>query len=237
MDGLGSRGVAVNMDPANLVMVTGDDPVQAVLRRKDYIVHTHAKDGISVAMDNIPGDRLEVLLIDGRAKFSFDFTRRNHFYRCLSMLLEQIMAGQERCKLEETAYFRSCGPLFDLCQGNAALNVSTLKFFFRRCAMMGLSQCLMYMEDTYDVPEEPYFGYMRARYTHDELKELDDYAYSLGIELIPNIQTLAHLRDVLKWEVYRQLREDEDCLIPEDALARPRTRSIPPKCTIRKPQK
>lgn len=46
LDGLGSRGVAVNLDPANLVMVTGDDPVQAVYRLKDYIVHTHAKDGI-----------------------------------------------------------------------------------------------------------------------------------------------------------------------------------------------
>lgn len=46
LDTLGSRGVAVNMDPANLVMVTGDDPVQAVYRLKDYIVHTHAKDGI-----------------------------------------------------------------------------------------------------------------------------------------------------------------------------------------------
>lgn len=45
LDGLGSRGVAVNMDPANLVMVTGDDPVQAVYTLRDYIVHTHAKDG------------------------------------------------------------------------------------------------------------------------------------------------------------------------------------------------
>lgn len=45
LDGLGSRGVAVNLDPANLVMVTGDDPVQAVYTLKDYIVHTHAKDG------------------------------------------------------------------------------------------------------------------------------------------------------------------------------------------------
>ena len=45
LDGLGSRGVAVNMDPANLVMVTGDDPVQAVYTLQDYIVHTHAKDG------------------------------------------------------------------------------------------------------------------------------------------------------------------------------------------------
>ena len=45
LDGLHSTGVAVNLDPANLVMVTGDDPVQAVYQLKDYIVHTHAKDG------------------------------------------------------------------------------------------------------------------------------------------------------------------------------------------------
>ncbi len=46
LDSLGSDGVAVNLDPANFVMVTGDDPVEAVHTLKDYIVHTHAKDGV-----------------------------------------------------------------------------------------------------------------------------------------------------------------------------------------------
>lgn len=45
LDSLHSTGVAVNLDPANLVMVTGDDPVQAVHTLRRYIVHTHAKDG------------------------------------------------------------------------------------------------------------------------------------------------------------------------------------------------
>lgn len=45
LDSLDSKGVAVNLDPANFVMVTGDDPVKAVYTLKDYIVHTHAKDG------------------------------------------------------------------------------------------------------------------------------------------------------------------------------------------------
>lgn len=45
LDELGSTGVAVNLDPANLVMVTGDDPVKAVSNLEKYIVHTHAKDG------------------------------------------------------------------------------------------------------------------------------------------------------------------------------------------------
>lgn len=52
LDSLRSKGVRVNLDPANLVMVTGDDPVQAVLNLKDYIVHTHAKDGIMLRREN-----------------------------------------------------------------------------------------------------------------------------------------------------------------------------------------
>ena len=52
LDGLHSTGVAVNLDPANLVMVTGDDPVEAVYNLKDYIVHTHAKDGIMLQRTN-----------------------------------------------------------------------------------------------------------------------------------------------------------------------------------------
>ncbi len=52
LDSLGSTGVGVNLDPANLVMVTGDDPVRAVYNLKKYIVHTHAKDGVKLADGN-----------------------------------------------------------------------------------------------------------------------------------------------------------------------------------------
>lgn len=52
LDSLGSTGVSVNLDPANLAMVTGDDPVQAVYNLQKYIVHTHAKDGIKLADGN-----------------------------------------------------------------------------------------------------------------------------------------------------------------------------------------
>lgn len=52
LDSLGSTGVAVNLDPANLKMVTGDDPVKAVHSLKKYIVHTHAKDGVKLLDSN-----------------------------------------------------------------------------------------------------------------------------------------------------------------------------------------
>ena len=48
----GTKGLGVNLDPANLVMVTGDDPVGAVHNLKDYIVHTHAKDGVMLKRGN-----------------------------------------------------------------------------------------------------------------------------------------------------------------------------------------
>ena len=43
---LKSDYVKVNYDPANLVMVANDDPVAGVPVLAEYIVHTHAKDGI-----------------------------------------------------------------------------------------------------------------------------------------------------------------------------------------------
>lgn len=46
IDDVGSVGIGVNLDPANLIMVQNDDPVQAVYTLKDHIVHTHAKDGV-----------------------------------------------------------------------------------------------------------------------------------------------------------------------------------------------
>ncbi|HZG87729.1 sugar phosphate isomerase/epimerase family protein [Paenibacillus sp.] len=46
LDTLSGKGVSVNFDPANMVMVTGDDPVAGVHILKDYIVHTHVKDGV-----------------------------------------------------------------------------------------------------------------------------------------------------------------------------------------------
>jgi sugar phosphate isomerase/epimerase len=45
LDAVGSPGIGVNLDPANLVMVVADDPVAAAKILGPHIVHTHAKDG------------------------------------------------------------------------------------------------------------------------------------------------------------------------------------------------
>ena len=49
---VGRKNLGVNLDPANLVNVHNEDPVQAVYNLKDYIVHTHAKDGRWIKKSN-----------------------------------------------------------------------------------------------------------------------------------------------------------------------------------------
>src|SRR5699024_7847740 len=61
----------------------------------------------------------------------------------------------------------------------------------------------------------PYFGYMRGRLDEDELKQMDDYADQFGMELIPCIQTLAHLEEFLKWDAAQPYRDTRGALLLE----------------------
>lgn len=58
-------GVGVNLDPANFTMVTNQDAVEAVYLLKDYIVHTHAKDGILLDKNQNPTDVYHAFAVGG----------------------------------------------------------------------------------------------------------------------------------------------------------------------------
>ena len=58
-------GVGVNLDPANFTMVTGQDAVEAVYLLRDYIVHTHAKDGIMLDKNQDPTDVYHAFAVGG----------------------------------------------------------------------------------------------------------------------------------------------------------------------------
>ncbi|TMV50142.1 beta-N-acetylhexosaminidase [Paenibacillus mesophilus] len=141
------------------------------------------------------------------------YNRRIHFYRALGLLIESLRDGQESFSVSETPQFKTNGPMFDVSQGNAVMRPDTVKRFIRLMAIMGLDMFMLYTEDSYDVKEQAYFGYMRGRYTQDEIRDMDDYAYMFGIEMIPCIQTLSHLKDVLKWSAFADIRDDEETML------------------------
>ena len=114
--------------------------------------------------------------------------------------------------MEEKICFRRLGTMLD-CSRNAVMSVEAVKRWVDITGDMGYNTLLLYTEDTYEVDENPYFGYMRGRYSQEELKELDAYALSKGMELIPCIQTLAHLNAIVRWPAYKHHVDTDDILL------------------------
>ncbi|MBQ8320150.1 MAG: beta-N-acetylhexosaminidase [Clostridia bacterium] len=102
------------------------------------------------------------------------------------------------------------------CSRNAVMKVSEVKRFMDCMKKMGYNALELYTEDTYELDGEPYFGYMRGRYTGAEIREMDAYAKAHGIELIPCIQTLAHFTAIVRHSVYRDIVDVNDILVVDE---------------------
>nr|WP_309098515.1 beta-N-acetylhexosaminidase [Fredinandcohnia onubensis] len=167
--------------------------------------------GLEVAEDGYP---IEVVnrqgpLVVTNKQIIFD--KRIHFFRGLGLWLQHMEKNNE-FHLTEEPQFETSGAMIDVSR-NAVLTVDGIKILLRKMAVMGLNMAMVYTEDTYEVPEVPYFGYMRGRYTEKEIRECDEYAFQLGIEMIPCIQTLAHLKEALKWGYANEIKDTDDILL------------------------
>ena len=147
------------------------------------------------------------------AKGEIVYGARCEFFRAFGLAAQQLRDGNDHFDIVESPAFGMNGPMFDMSQGNAAFNVKTLKGILENLALMGLSTLMLYTEDNYEITGHPYFGYMRPTYTQAQLRELDDYAFTLGIEMIPCIQMLAHMPDGLRWGCFDKIRDYDACLL------------------------
>ncbi|MBQ8685483.1 MAG: beta-N-acetylhexosaminidase [Clostridia bacterium] len=103
------------------------------------------------------------------------------------------------------------------CSRNAVMKVSEVKRFIDCLQKMGYNTLQLYTEDTYEIKGEPYFGYLRGRYTGAEIKEIDAYALSRGVELIPCVQTLAHFTNLVRHGLaYGDIVDVHDILLVDE---------------------
>ena len=157
------------------------------------------------------GDKFSVKF-DGE-KFTITYDELNRFFR--GLLLIARYGDKKKFEVEETCFAKELGIMLD-CSRNAVRNTNHIKQIIRNLALMGYNQLQLYTEDTYEVENEPYFGYMRGRYTATELKQIDEYAKGFGIEVVPCIQTLAHLNQIFRWDEYAKINDTTDILLLDD---------------------
>ncbi len=159
------------------------------------------------------GDGVRVTLNAGRAQVYAN--EINALTRGLFLLSRAVKEHWPDGTVEQKRHFSSCGAMVD-CSRNAVPKVETVKRLIDQLAALGMNLLMLYTEDTFEVPEYPAFGYLRGGYTQAELREIDDYAASLGVELVPCIQTLAHLAQFLQWQDASRLRDTPDILLIDE---------------------
>ncbi|QHE52873.1 beta-N-acetylhexosaminidase [Pontibacillus sp. HMF3514] len=167
------------------------------------------EEGVSVSVHKWDQKKLQITYQDGEAHIYFQ--ENIHFFRALGLFLEHV-SMRDSFTLEETPQFITNGIMLD-CSRNAVMQVHQMKKLVRTMATMGLNMLMLYMEDTYEIEEQPYFGYMRGRYSKEELRDIETYAHQFGVEVIPSIQTLAHLSTFLRWDTRNQYKDTSDILL------------------------
>lgn len=141
-------------------------------------------------------DRLEVTVKNGKAAIGAN--EKAAIARGCFLLAMNLSEGKTEFSIRENMHFTTCGNMLD-CSRNAVMKPEAVKKFINCMAALGMNALMLYTEDTYELPGRPRFGYMRGRYTADELKEIVSHGEQMGVELIPHIQTLGHMGQYLRW--------------------------------------
>ena len=162
----------------------------------------------------VPNSAVSIKVEGRQGCYQVSYHKPHQLYRALALLSAALKAGQDEVEIEERAAYEDLAYMAD-CSRNAVLNLTSAKKMIEVLALMGYSTFELYMEDTYEIADQPYFGYFRGRYTVAELQEIEAYAADFDLTFVPCIQTLAHLSAFVKWGVkeVQELRDVEDILL------------------------
>ncbi len=116
---------------------------------------------------------------------------------------------------DQKPVFNRLGTMVD-CSRNGVMRPETVRRWAKLTKDIGYNMLMLYTEETYEIKSQPYFGYGRGRYTEDELRGIDAYCSEIGMELIPCIQTLAHLGSLTRWPAFKPYTDVNDILLIDD---------------------
>ena len=169
------------------------------------------------------GHRVKLTVVDDSSADAYRLVLKNNratvfcgSHASLARALGQLLTDPKDGEYSETLDFTTNGIMLDVSR-NAVMKPEHFKGWLRKLCLMGYTMAMLYTEDTYELPGEEYFGYQRGKYSFDELKDLDDYASTLGMEMIGCIQTLGHMEQVLKWNTYDACKDNEKVLLIDSA--------------------
>lgn len=153
------------------------------------------------------GTGIRVDITANKAKVTYE--KDSLFFRAFS-LAAQYVDGEDR-EIAVEPQFNRFGTMQNC--STQVMSVEGVKDIIRQQALMGMDYLELYTEYTYEIPEEPYFGYMKGRYSRKELQELDAYGKMMGVEMVPCIQTLGHMAGLFKWGAFGHISDIQGTML------------------------
>lgn len=147
---------------------------------------------------------------DGR-QLTIGYTKRSEIFRGISYALQ--FSEKDSWETEQRPCFQKLGVMLNSSQ--CSYTFGYFKKIVRTLALFGYDRIQLYLEENFEVKNEPYFGHMKGRYTAEELKQMVGYAAAFGITVIPAVQTLAHLYNLFLWQEYIAVQDVDDILLTD----------------------
>ncbi len=171
---------------------------------------------LRMKLDDVDGTKINFIKGDSASleiksdEINIVFSKKYELFYALKLIMENERKKSFKCNID--CKFEHLGVMMD-CSRNAVPNVEFLKDYILNLALMGYNELQLYTEDTYEIEGEPMFGYLRGRFTALELREVIEFAAQFDIEVVPCIQTLAHLNQIFRWSCYDKVRDIDDILL------------------------
>lgn len=165
--------------------------------------------GINVKAEH--GERIGVSLSNGEA--TIYYKEKSHFFRELGLLIQNAKE-KDSFQIVEDDFFKTIGYMH--CTNPGCPNLPAFKEYLDMLSLMGYNMAMLYTEDRLELPNYPYFGYLKGRYTVEEIKEIDDYAFDYGIELIPCVECYGHMAEYLIWSEARPIKDTASVLLARE---------------------
>jgi len=160
-----------------------------------------------------PFDTHDYQVIKKGQSYQVFYHRQRDIYAALGYILSHL--NERNYDIKRTRNLKSLGYMID-CARNAVPTIESLKRQVVNLALMGYTYIGLYLEDLFEIDDEPEFGYMRGRYTKSEISDLIVFANNFNIEVMPYIQTLAHLNAIFKHPKYNNVLDIHDILLVDE---------------------
>ncbi len=186
-----------------------NDLLEGVKNLAKYYPVEHSEEGLPLTAKQ-EGDKL---VIEGTPEgVTMTYSEKAEFFYGLALCMQYYGKTFSVAKKRETD---KLGVMRD-CARNATLSVEGAKELVATLALIGYNYLELYAEDLMELKEYPHLGNARGRYTTAEIKEIDAYAASLGVELVPCIQTLAHLQVIFRSDEFAPMHDRDDILLADE---------------------